>query len=353
MNETTRQNASRHSNLEDIARKAGVSRSTVSRVINHDPNVKKSTRERVLAVIEQEDFRPNLAARMLVTNRTNVIGIVILHSLVVTFQDPYYFPTLLQGIAEATLSRGYATLLWWGQTPEYEDRFYQHILQQNRLMDGVIIASGKADDPLVPKLLDLGTPFVMVERPTQYTDRISYVTIDNVLAAKMAVEHLAGEGRRRIGMITGALYNVDAQDRLTGYKAALEMLGLDTDPELVYEGQWTHTSGYLGAKQLVRKGVDAIFAGNDITATGVLQALRELNVAVPEDVAVIGFDDLPNSVLATPQLTTVRQPIQQKGIMATHLLLDLIEEKTTSPHQVLLPTQLVIRHSTGARVKAS
>ncbi len=349
MDDSIRQNNSRHANLEDIARKAGVSRSTVSRVINHDPNVRKSTRERVLAVIKEEDFRPNLAARMLVTNRTNVIGIVILHSLMVTFQDPHYFPTLLQGVAEATLSRGYATLLWWGQTPEYEERFYQHILQQNRLMDGLIIASARADEPLVPKLLELGTPFVMVERPTRFADRISYVTIDNVYSAKTAVEYLANDGRKRIGTITGALYNVDAQDRLIGYNTGLQAAGLQIDPELVYEGQWTHTSGYMGAKQLLRKGVDAIFAGNDITAMGVLQALRESNVRVPEDVAVIGFDDLPNSLLATPQLTTVRQPVQQKGITATNLLLDLIEEKVDAPCQVLLPTHLVVRQSTSAR----
>ena len=124
-------------------------------------------------------------------------------------------------------------------------------------------------------------------------------------------------------------------------------------PALIYEGQWTHTSGYLGAKQLARSGVDAIFAGNDITAIGILQALRELDLRVPEDVAVIGFDDLPNSVLATPQLTTVRQPVQQKGVTATNLLLDLIEGQITSPRQVLLPTELVIRQSTGASERSA
>lgn len=338
----------RHSNLEDIARKAGVSRSTVSRVVNRDPNVKQTTRDHVMAIIEQEGFRPNPAARMLVTQRTMVIGIVIPHTLLVTFQDQYYFPTLLQGIAEATLHRDYATLLWWGQSHEYEEKFYQRILQQNRLVDGLVIASARTHDPLVNRLVQSGTPFVMVERPLEFADLISYVSVDNVLAAKTVIEHLFKHGRRRIGTITGAMDNVDAQDRLTGYKVGLNSTGLPFDPDLVYEGQWTRMSGYLGAKHLLRSGVDAIFAANDITAIGVFQAVQEAGLRIPDDVAVIGFDDLPNAVQVTPQLTTIRQPIQQKGIIATNLLIDLIEEKREGRQHLLLPTQLVIRQSCGA-----
>jgi LacI family transcriptional regulator len=254
----------------------------------------------------------------------------------------------LQGVAEATLSRDFATLLWWGQSPEYEEKFYQRILQQNRLMDGLIIASARAEDPLVTKLVEMGTPFVMVERPTRYVDRISYVSVDNALAAQTVVEHLVHHGRRRIGTVTGAMNNVDAQERLDGYKHGLHLTGLSFDPELVYEGQWTRMSGYLGAKHLLRCGVDAIFAANDITALGVLHGLQEAGVRVPEEVAVVGFDDLPNALQVTPQLTTIRHPIQQKGAMATNLLIDLIEGRIESPRQVLLPTQLVIRQSCGA-----
>jgi LacI family transcriptional regulator len=337
----------RHSNLEDIARKAGVSRSTVSRVVNNDPNVKQSTRDRVMAIIEQEGFRPNLAARMLVTQRTMVIGIVIPHTLLVTFQDQYYFPTLLQGIAEATLHRDYATLLWWGQSHEHEEKFLQRILQQNRLVDGLIVASARTRDPLVHRLVQAGTPFVMVERPLEFADQISYVSVDNVAAAKTVIEHLYKHGRRRIGTITGAMDNVDAQDRLTGYRAGLESTGLPFDPDLIYEGQWTRVSGYLGAKHLLHSGVDAIFAANDVTAIGVFQAIQDAGLRIPDNVAVVGFDDLPNAVQVTPHLTTIRQPIQQKGIVATNLLIDLIEDKREGTQQLILPTQLIIRHSCG------
>lgn len=338
----------RPANLEDIARKAGVSRSTVSRVINDEPYVSDRTRAKVRAIIEAEGFSPNPAARMLVTQRTRVIGVVIPHTLLVTFQDPYYYPTLLQGVSETTNERDYATLLWWGQSYDDEDRFARRILQQNRLMDGLIVASPTSDDPLIPRLVDLGMPFVMVERPTISADRISYVSVDNVQAAQNAVTHLLGLGRRRIATITGALDNVDGQDRLTGYRNALQNHGIPFDPALVAEGRFTHQSGYIATRKLVKSGIDAIFAANDISAQGALDALSDAGLRVPDDIAVIGFDDLPNAVQSTPQLSTVRQPIQQKGIVATNLLLDLIEDKVQGPRQILLPTQLVIRQSCGA-----
>lgn len=340
----------RHANLEDIARKAGVSRSTVSRVINDEPYVSERTRAKVRAVIEAEGFSPNLAARMLVTQRTRVIGVVIPHTLLVTFQDPFYYPTLLQGVSETTNERDYATLLWWGQSYDDEDRFARRILQQNRLMDGLIVASATSDDPLIPRLLSLGTPFVTVERPAGYEDRVSYVSVDNVQAAQNAVTHLLTLGRQRIGTITGALDNVDGQDRVTGYRNALVNAGIPFDPALVAEGRFTHQSGYIAARKLIKAGVDGIFAANDISALGAIDALKEAGLRVPEDVAVIGFDDLPMSIQAAPQLSTVRQPIQQKGVVATRLLLDLIEGKEQGPRQILLPTQLVIRQTCGAMV---
>jgi LacI family transcriptional regulator len=338
---------SRPLNLEDIARKAGVSRSTVSRVVNDEPYVSEATRLKVQEVIRSEGYSPNPAARMLVTQRTRVIGVVIPHTLQVTFQDPYYFPTLIQGVAEATNNRDYAMLLWMGERGE-EEGFYRRILRQNRLMDGLIIASATSDDPLVAHLVHTGMPFVMVERPLRYADRISFVSVDNVQAAEHAVTHLISHGRRRIGTITGSLDIVDGQERLTGYRNALEAAGIPFDSTLVAEGRFTHQSGYAGAKRLLKEQVDAIFAASDITAIGALQALQEASVRVPEQVALVGFDDLPNAVQVTPQLTTVRQPIQRKGSLATTLLLDLIEGVVSSPQQVLLPTQLVIRESCGA-----
>lgn len=332
-------------NLEDIARKAGVSRSTVSRVINNEPYVSAKTREKVLKVIQEVGFTPNPGARMLVTQRTQVIGIVIPRNLSVVFEDPYYFPTLLQGVAEAAQERDYATLLWLGSSNEDEARFYQRILK-NRLMDGLVIASATTTADIFKHLLVQEIPFVTVERPSTHQDQINYVTIDNIGAARTAVEHLISLGRTRIGAIVGQQDNTDAQDRLIGYKDALRAFDFPYDPALAVEGYFSRRGGYLAMKALLKQGVDAVFAASDTMAIGALQALQENNVRVPEDVALIGFDDLPLALLSTPRLTTIRQPIQSRGYQATSLLLDILAGTVQGPRQVVLSTQLVIRQST-------
>jgi LacI family transcriptional regulator len=340
-------NSHRPTNLEDIAAKAGVSRSTVSRVINNEPYVSDKTRQRVLTVIEQEGFAPNPAARALVTQRTQVIGVVIPHVPIVVFEDAYYFPILLQGVARITHERDYAMLLWLGQAGENSNQFYNRIVR-NRLMDGVIIASAASNDPLIDHFLETGTPFVMVECPQRDWDRISYVSVDNVAAAYTAVSHLIALGRRRIAHITGNLAISDGRDRVEGYKRALRDAGLPLDESLIVEGNFAHRSGYAGMKTLLKRKVDAVFASSDITARGALQALHEAQVRVPDDIALVGFDDLPTAVQVTPPLTTIHQPIEEKGARATSILLDMIENGLDEPQQVLLPTELIVRESCGA-----
>lgn len=335
-------------NLEDIAKKAGVSRSTVSRVINNDIYVSSKTREKVMAVIEQEGFSPNPAARSLVTQRTQTIGLVIpLTPSVVFLDDAFYFPILMQGVAEAAYGRDYGIMLWLGQSSESEGDFYNRIIK-NRRMDGLIVSSTPSNYSLVDRLLEKQVPFVQVERPVQYQSEINYISVDNVKAGQDAVDHLINTGRRRIGIITGEFTIPDAVDRFEGYKRALKNASLPFDEDLVFEGQFSRRSGYLGARALLEQHVDAIFACTDLMALGALQALQDFNVSVPEEVAVVGFDDLPSATLVKPQLTTVRQPILQKGVRAANVLIDLIEGCVEPPQQILLPTQLVIRESCGA-----
>jgi LacI family transcriptional regulator len=340
--------SNRPRNLEDIAARAGVSRSTVSRVINNEPYVSQKTRDHVLKVIEQEGFSPNPVARMLVTQRTHTIGVVIPHTVNVVFEDPHYYPTLLEGVAATANERDYAMMLWIGESSGDETRFYQRILK-NRLMDGLIMASPTSNTPFIRHLVETNTPLVMVERPDQYIDRISYVSIDNIQATHTAIHHLLGLGRRRIATVTGALDNVDGQDRLTGYEQVLKNAGL-YDPDLVVEGRFSWASGYQGTQRLLQRAgdIDAIFAASDQTAMGVLQALHEAGKRIPEDIAVVGFDDLPSAVQANPPLTTIHHPIQQKGARAMSLLVDQIENPNDEPQQILLPVQLVIRQSCGA-----
>lgn len=334
-------------NLEDIARKAGVSRSTVSRVINNDPYVSERTRKHVQNVIDEERFQPNHAARALVKRRADIIGVVIPNNVNVFFTDNSYWPMVLQGIGEATHELNYGMLLWIGQTGEDSEHFIRKITG-SRMMDGLIIASLTTDHPLFCHLLELNFPIVMIDRPLGLEDQLSYVTVDNVHGAETAVRHLISLGRRRIGHITGHLRIADGQERLKGYKNALQKAGIPIDPDLIVEGQFSHEQGYIGMKQLLRHKPDAVFAPGDTAAIGAIQAIREAGLRVPEDVAVIGFDDLDVATRVSPQLTTIRQPVQQKGAYATRLLIDLIEEKNDAPQHIVLPTELVIRQSCGA-----
>jgi LacI family transcriptional regulator len=338
--------------LEDIARKAGVSRSTVSRVINHDPNVHEKTRERVQKVIQENHFTPNPSARALVTQRTRILGVVIPHEPTTVFLDEaFYFPLLLEGVAEAASERDYGVLLWLGRPDEDRDAFYGRIIQ-NRWMDGLILASSPNADPLVERLLHANQPFVQVERTFNNHNQVSYVTVDNVKAAQAIVDHLINQGRRRIAIITGDLIVPDAIDRLEGYKLALRSAGLPIDESLIYIGQFNRRSGYLGMKALVNQNIDAVFTSMDAMAAGAMEVLHNAGLRIPDDVAVVGFDDLPIAQRLSPPLTTIRQPIRQKGARAADLLIDLVEGAVEGPQQILLPTQLVIRESCGALVQS-
>jgi LacI family transcriptional regulator len=335
-------------NLEDIARKAGVSRSTVSRVINKDRYVSDVTRQRVMAVIEQERFRPHPAARALVTRRTQIISVVLTNDMAVFFGDNTYFPMLLQGISEGLLERNYAMLLWLGQADKNADDLVQRVSRQH-LTDGLIVPSLKADHPLMAYLLDLQIPVVMVDRPLGYEDQMSYVTADNIGGAQTLVRHLIQHcGRRRIAHITGIVQIADAQDRLEGYRRALAEADLPYDERLIYEGTFTRQAGYEGAKALLPMQPDAIFTGSDASAVGAIRAINEAGMRVPEDIAVVGFDDVDIAQSATPSLTTMRQPVQKKGAAAARILLDHIEGKLTEPRHMIFPTELVVRQSCGA-----
>lgn len=257
-------------NLEDIARKAGVSRSTVSRVINDDPKVSAKTREHVWEVIRRENFTPNPAARALVTRRTEIIGIVIPTVENIFFTDNNYFTQILAGASQMARQNDYAMLLWLGELTEDEERLRQSV-SNNRLVDGVITASLTHDHPLFKRLLSLNTPLVMIDRPLEHDDKISYVSVDNIRAAELATNHLISLGRRRIAHITGNLSIADAQDRLQGYKNALTQAGLPVDEDLIVPAFFSRQSGYDAMRQLLPRKPDAIFAAGDTIAVGALQ----------------------------------------------------------------------------------
>jgi len=327
--------------LEEVAQLAGVSRSTVSRVINDHPNVRAETRGRVWQAIRESGYRPHAVARSLVTNRTQIIGMVIPEAVTTLFTDPF-FPLLLGGATEACNAHHYQLLLSLFNDPTGQEEMYQRVLH-NGYLDGVIVASASLKNPVFSNLLRDRIPFISVGR---YPDeRVDYVDVDNVGGARMAVEHLIQLGHRRIATIAGRLDMVHGQDRLEGYRQALEARHIPVNEELIVEGDYTENGGMVGMQRLLSASPGAVFVGSDTMAIGALKALRQAGQQVPQDVALIGFDDIPLASAIEPALTTVRQPIRQLGALAVETLLDLIEHPGSGPRRIVLPTQLVIRES--------
>jgi LacI family transcriptional regulator len=338
--------------LEEVAKLAGVSRSTVSRVVNQHPNVRPEVRERVWEVIRKIGYQPHAAARSLATRRTRVIGLIIPQAVTTLFTDPY-FPILMRSIADACSAHNYHLMLSLFSHRRVQDSrvrvdmLYQQLLR-SRYLDGVVVSSAPLDDPIFPRLLEDGVPFIIVGRYPH--ERANYVDVDNVVGARMAVEHLLRLGHERVATITGPLNMCAGQDRLEGYRQALAARGIPVDEDLIAEGDFTEQGGQAAMRRLLPHRPTAVFAASDMMAAGAIKVLREAGLRVPEDVAVVGFDDIPLASMVEPPLTTVRQPIEQLGSMAVELLVSLMEnpgEETV--HRVVLPTELVIRASCGVR----
>lgn len=331
--------------LEDIGRLAGVSRSTVSRVINEQPSVRPAVRKRVMEVIRETGYQPHAAARSLASKRSRIIGLVIPREVHALFTDPY-FPSLTQGIAQACNRHDHTLALFLLNTLDEEKKLYPRITRPG-MVDGLVVQSARINDRLIPLLSSGNMPYVVAGRPPQ-TDKISYVDVDNVTAAYNIATHLIRLGRRRIAIIAGPLDTTVGQDRLSGYQKALEDRAISIDDKLIQVGDFTDAGGYYAAQRLLDHRPDAIFACSDIMGLGALRALREAGIAVPQRVAVVGFDDLPPASQSNPTLTTVRQPIALMGAKLVEVLLDIIENGADPPHRIIFDTELVIRDSCGS-----
>ncbi|MCB8986090.1 MAG: LacI family DNA-binding transcriptional regulator [Ardenticatenaceae bacterium] len=330
--------------LEKIGELAGVSRATVSRVVNSQPNVRPEVRERVLAVIAETGYQPHLAARSLASNRTGLIGLVIPRILQSLFTDPYY-PRLLQGVTQVCNEHAVILTLFMFHSEDEETRLYPRVLRPGTL-DGVVVVSSQEEDPLIARLAESGLPFIVIGRPTDAT-AVSYVDVDNVTGAETAVSHLINLGRQRIATITGRQDMSAGLDRLEGYRRALLASGRAIDEALIAAGEFEEGQAYEAMLRLLPQQPDAVFVASDAMALGALNALHSAGLEVPGDVAVVGYDDLPAAAIASPPLTTVRQPIRRFGALAVETLLNIIETGSEPPRHILLPTELIIRETCG------
>ena len=330
--------------LEDIGRLAGVSRSTVSRVINDQASVSPDVRARVLEAIRRTGYTPNAAARSLVSGRTGVIGLVIpsrVHSL---FEDPY-FSRLIQGISAASNLARKTLSLFLFQSEEEEAELYPRVVTAG-FLDGLIITATRMADPLLARMAVGEIPIVMVGRPD--VEGVSYIDVDNRGGALRAATHLCGLGHQRIGLLGAPVSTTAGQDRLNGFMEGLAVCGLPLHPGLRVDGDFSEASGYDAMRQLIEQRPDAVFVASDTMALGALRALREAGIRVPRDIAIVGFDGLPSSESAIPALTTIRQPVTETGTRAVHMLNDLVAGVATAPMVEVMPVELVIRESCGA-----
>ena len=335
--------------LEQVAARAGVGRGTVSRVINGSPRVSERTRLAVEQAVAELGYVPNRAARVLAAGSTDAIALVVPEPETRLFAEPY-FTGIIRGVSAELADTDMQLLLTLLRTPKERRRFAQYLSAHR--VDGVLLASVHSDDPLPDLLDELNMPAVLNGRRSA-DETVPYVDSDNVGGAQAAVEHLLGRGRDTVATITGPLDMYAAQCRLDGYRKALEAAGREVDEELIETADFTEEGGRRAMRELLarRPGIDAVFCASDVMAAGARGALREAGRTVPDDVALVGFDDSAVARHLEPPLTSVRQPIEEMGRTMTRMLLEEIArrrpggEKQTGPRGTVLRTELVRRSS--------
>ena len=333
--------------LEEVASHAGVSRATVSRVVNGSPKVSVDVRRAVEAAVTELGYIPNRAARSLVTRRSGSIGVVITEPTGRLFSDPF-FPRLLRGISGALSARDLQLVLLMPDSAADTDRTADYLSAGH--VDGALLVSLHGDDPLPDRIAQAGIPYVVGGRPLR-TPAASYVDVDNRGGARSAVEHLLSNGRRTIATITGPTDMGAGVDRLAGYREAIEEAGITQDPALVATGDFTQESGVGAMERLLndRRDIDAVFAASDLMAAGAMSVLEAAGRRIPQDVAVVGYDDSPVASTLRPRLTSVHQPIEEMGREMARLLIDQVEGRDTVQRRVILATELVKRASSAGR----
>ncbi len=332
--------AQRNLTLEEIGELAGVSRSTVSRVLNAHPHVRAEVRTRVEEVIEQTGYLPNQAARALVSNRTGLIGLVMPADVDELFGDPYY-SALVHGIEDGcAVSESMFSIF-----PAYGDRqtVVLSALVAQGFVDGVIVTAGPRSDRLINTLRDRGKRMVVIGHPDDDGGLVR-VDVDNRAGSAAAVTHLVGLGHRRIGYVGPTSEYVFGVERLLGYHDALGAAGVKSDDRLVRLDEPTANGGFRGAEAILTERPDAVHVATDTMAEGALAAFRQHGVGIPADIAVVGFDGLPRAPHTEPSLTTVVQPVRDVGRTAVELL----RHEPAAPGVLMLPTALRIGGSCGA-----
>ena len=331
--------------LEDVAEVAGVSRATVSRVVNGSSKVSDDVRAAVHGAVQTLGYVPNRAARSLVTQRTDSIGLVVRETEETLFSEPF-FAGIVRAINRHITEHGLQMVLIMATHSDGPSRLDQYLTSGH--VDGVLLLSMHRDDGLLPRLVEAGVPIVVGGRPMDL-DEVSFVDADNRGGARTAVEHLIDIGRSTVAAIAGPRDMAVGWDRYEGYKEGLENAGRAIDEALVAEGDFSQGGGAAAMRELlsIRPDLDAVFAASDLMATGAIRTLQATGRKVPDDVAVVGFDDSWVARLTEPPLTTVRQPLDAMGRRMAEILVAQMRSGDRHISRDILPTELVIRASSS------
>jgi len=327
--------------IKQVANRAGVSAATVSHVINGTRYVSDAVRQQVQEAMDELGYRPNALARSLRSGQTLTLGLVLPDSA-----NPF-FAEVGRSIEIAAFDAGYSVILCNTENDFAKESLYIDVLTKKQVDGMIFVATGERSDSL-QKLLELELPVVVMDRDFPGLG-LDVVLSDNYHGGYLATRHLISLGHRRIACIAGPSKITPSALRVAGYQQALQEAGLAFDAGLVINGDFHPESGREIARDLLQRpdAPDAIFACNDLMAIGVLRAAAQLNLRVPQYLAVIGYDDIELASYATPPLTTIQQPKQEMGLTTLEFLLNRIKQKDAEPQQTLLPVSLVIRGSCG------
>ncbi|WP_105614869.1 LacI family DNA-binding transcriptional regulator [Vallitalea okinawensis] len=327
--------------IKDIAKKAGFAISTVSYALHNDPRVSEETKQKVLKVAEELNYRPNAYARNLKKQKTETIGL-FLNELA----GPFY-NQVIKGVEEVVYSHGYDLVAC--STYGGEKSTARRYLEENRVDSAIILSGASISDELILQVASKDFPIVLLDRELK-GQHVYSVLIDNLTGAFEAMTHLIKLGYKKIGCLTGPSNSYDNEKRILGYQKALQENDLIDNPRWVIQGNFTEQGGYQAMKMMLASGElpEAIFSANDEMAIGALQALHEAEIKVPENIAIVGFDDIQLASYVNPSLTTVRHPKYELGSLAAQIVFQALQQDYFA-ETIVLPTKLIVRESCGYR----
>lgn len=334
--------------IKDVAARAGVSPSTVSRVISNHPRISEKTKREVRHAMEELGYHPNVLARSLAKKSSEAIGVLIPNTTEEFFMNPF-FPEVLRGITEVAQREGYDLLLSTSGSGQEDVRSLTRMIHGKRV-DGVLLLSSRMQDRLMQVLQESPFPASMIGRP-EAEFPISWVNNDNVDACYQATRHLIQLGHQRIGFLGGDEHFLVTSDRLRGYHQALDEADIPQDRRLMFASSFMEQGGYLGMTRLLAlpDRPTAVVASDDLLAFGAMRAAGELGYRIPEDIAVVGFNNVRLTEMSNPSLTSVDVMIYELGVAAANLLIEQIRCGEVMSKHVIVPTKLVVRHSCGGR----